>query len=50
LRDENKYNLTKEERRKVIEKIGNIERLIIKKADLNQLVFPPASEPLISVL
>jgi hypothetical protein len=50
LRDKNKHNLTKEERRKVIKEIGNIERLITERADLNQLVFPPASEPLISVL
>ena len=50
MRDKNKYNLTKEEYRKVIKEIRNIEGLIIERADLNQLVFPPVSKPLISVL
>jgi hypothetical protein len=50
LSDVNKHNSTKEKRQQVIQEVENIEGLIIKRADLDRLVFPPASEPPISAL
>jgi hypothetical protein len=48
--DENTHNITKESRRLIIQEIQKIQGLITSKADLNRLVFPPASNPLILIL
>jgi hypothetical protein len=50
LRDKNTYNITKENRRLVIQEIQKIQGLITSRADLNRLVFPPIGNPFILVL
>jgi hypothetical protein len=50
LRDENTYNIFKESKGLLIQEIQKIQGLITSKADLNKLVFPLTSNPLIPVL
>ena len=50
LKDENKHNATKEERERICQEVQQIEGLIVERAELNKISFPPPSSPPIPIL